>query len=108
MLQGRIPYRIYTCIDGEKTEEKVYERFKYALDTALNIHSIYLAAFAQVFPEEFDRAKAKIDKDPQEPSRTQKILSDKLGGKVLIVGGDDMESKDDVLGKPFLEGLRLR
>lgn len=110
LLQGEIPYRIYTCIDAEESADKVYERFKHAMDTTLNIHSIYLAALSQAFPEEFDRAKAEIDKHPRNPSNAQRILGNKLGGKVLIVGGDDddMESEDQILERPFVEGLRLK
>lgn len=108
VLQGEIPYRVYTCINAEEPKDKVYERFKYAMDTALNIHSIYLAALAKAFPDEFDRAKTEIDKYPRKPSNAQRILGKKLGGKVLIVGGDDMESEDQVLERPFVEGLRLK
>ncbi len=108
LLQGEIPYRIYTCIDAEEPEDKVYERFKYAMDTALNIHSIYSAALARAFPKEFDRAKTEIDKHPRRLSNAQRILSEKFGGKVLIVGGDDMEQEDEVLEKPFVEGLQLK
>lgn len=108
ILQGEFPYRVYTCIDAEKSEEEVYEMFKYAMDTALNIHSIYLAALAKAFPEEFDRVKAEYGKKPQRQSHAQRVLGEKLGGKVLIVGGDDMESEDEILQKPFIEGLDLR
>ena len=50
ILRGEVPYRIYACIDAEKDSEEVYERFKYAMDTALNVHSIYMAALAKAFP----------------------------------------------------------
>lgn len=109
ILQGEIPYRIYTCIDAEKDGEEVYERFKYAMDTALNIHSTYLAAIAKAFPYKFDRAKADYNEQPQQPSHAQRVLGKKLGGKkVLIVGGDEMESEEQILERPFLEGLRLK
>lgn len=109
ILQGEIPYRIYTCIDAEKDGEEVYERFKYAMDTALNIHSIYLAAIAKAFPYEFDRAKADYNKQPQQPSHAQRVLGKKLDGKkVLIVGGDEMESEEQILERLFVEGLRLK
>jgi hypothetical protein len=109
ILQGEVPYRIYTCIDAEKDSEEVYERFKYAMDNALNIHSIYLAALVKAFPEEFDRAKAEYDQSPQQQSHAQQVLGEKLGGKrVLIVGGDEMESEDEILEKPFIEGLQLK
>jgi len=109
ILQGEIPYRIYTCIDAEQNEENVYERFKYVMATALNIHRINLAALAMAFPKEFDQAKAEYDRDPKRQSSTQRILSKQLeGGKVLIVCGDDMKVKDEILRKPFIEGLDLR
>ncbi len=109
IMRGDVPYRIYTCIDAEKDTEEVYERFKYAMDTALNIHGIFLAALGKSFPEEFDRAKAEYDKTPRRRSHTQEVLGKKLGGKkVLIVGGDEMESDEEVLNKPFLEGIELR
>ncbi len=106
MLQGEVPYRVYTCIDAEESEEKVYERFKYALDTMLNIHTIYLTALTQAFPEEVDQARKSM-KTPQ-LTHAQKVLGEKLGGKVLIVGGDDMESDEEILNKPFVEGIRLK
>ena len=109
ILQGEVPYRIYACIDGEKDKEEVYERFKYAMDTALNIHEIYLAALAKAFPDEFSKAKAEQGKRGRRPSRAQRILGERLGGKkVLIVGGDEMESEEEVLDKSFIEGLDLR
>lgn len=108
ILQGEVPYRVYTCIDAEKGEDEVYERFKYTMDTILNIHSTYLAALAKAFPKEFNRAKAECDRRLERQSPTQRALSEKLKGRVLIVGGDDMESEDEILGKPFLEGLNLR
>ena len=108
ILQGEVPYRIYTCIDAEKDQEEVYERFEFAMDTALNIHSIYLAALARAFPKEFDQAKAEHDRNPRRQSRAQRVLGKKLGGRVRIVGGDDMETVDDVLERSFLEGFRLK
>jgi|GEM_PF-2076115 len=108
ILQNNVPFRIYTCINAEEPEDKVYERFKYVMDTTLNIHSTYLAALAKAFPKEFDRIKSEFDKQPKKQNSTEKLLSDKLGRKVLIVGGDDMESKDEILGKPFIEGLHIR
>lgn len=109
ILQGEFPYRIYTCIDAEKDSEEVYERFKYAMDNALNIHSIYLAALAKAFPEKFDKAKAEHDNSPRQQSRAQQVLGEKLGGKrVLIVGGDEMETKEEMLQKPFIEGIKLK
>lgn len=108
ILQGEVPYRTYTCIDAEKDEEKVYERFKYAMDTTLNIHKIFLGAIARAFPEEFDRGKAEYDKNPGRLTHAQQALGERLGRRVIIVGGDDMKSDEDVLGRPFLEGLDLR
>lgn len=108
ILQGEVPYRVYACIDAEKDREEVCERFKYAMDTALNIHSIYLAALAKAFPEEFDRARAEYGKSPRQQSHAQRVLGEKLGGKrVLVVGGDEMESKEEILDKPFVEALRM-
>lgn len=109
VLQGEIPYRIYTCIDAEKDAEEVHERFKYAMDTVLNIHSICLAAFAKAFPDEFDRAKVERDKNSRRSSHAQRVLGEKLGGKkVLIVGGDEMGPDKDILRKPIIEGYRLK
>jgi len=109
ILQDEVPYRIYTCIDAEKDSEKVYERFKYAMDTTLNVHNLCLAALAKAFPKEFDTAKTAYDKTPRRQSHAQRVLGEKLGGKkVLIVGGDDMVSEEDILQKPIIEGLRLK
>ena len=108
ILQGEIPYCIYACIDAEKDKEEVYGRFKYAMDTVLNIHNTLLVALAKAFPEEFDRAKKEHDRKPQGQSYAQRVLSEKLGGKVLIVGGDDMKSKNDILNRPFVEGYHLK
>lgn len=109
ILQGEIPYRIYTCIDAEKDREEVYERFKYAMDTALNIHNIYLTALAKAFPDEFDKARAEYGQKSRQPSYAEKVLGERLGGKkVLIVGGDEMKSEDEILEKTFVEGLRLK
>ena len=109
ILQSEIPYRIYTCIDAEKDGEDIYERFKYAMDSALNIHSIYLDALAKAFPQEFDRVKAEYDKRPRQLSRTQRVLEEKLGGKkVLIVGGDEMETEEQIFNRPFIEGIKLK
>ena len=108
LLQDDIPYRIYTCIDAEKDEEEVYERFKYAMDSLLNIHSIYLTALAKAFPEEFDRVQSEHDKKLQQPSYAQRVLGERLGGKkVLIVGGDEMKSKEKVLEKPYIEAINV-
>ena len=106
MLHGEISYRVYTCINAEENEENVYERFKYALDTMLNIHTIYLTALTQVFPEEVDQVRESI-KAPQ-LTHAQKVLGEKLGGRVLVVGGDEMKSDEEILDKPFIEGLRLK
>jgi hypothetical protein len=109
ILQSEVPWRVYTCIDAEKDSEEVYERFKYAMDTTLNIHSTFLAALAKAFPQEFDRAKAEHDNTPRQQTHAQEVLSRRLGVKrVKIVGGDEMESEEDVLNKPFLEGIDLR
>lgn len=108
LLQGDIPYRIYTCIDAEKDGGEVYEHFKYAMDTALNIQSIYLTALARAFPEEFDRAKSEHDKKPQQPSYARKVLGERLGGKkVLIVGGDEMKFEEEILGKLYIEAIKV-
>lgn len=107
IIQGEFPCRVYTCIDAERGEEEVYERFRYAMDTTSNIRGICLAALAKAFPEEFEKARAECDKDPRRPNYAQRVLSEKLGRRVLIVGGDDMESEDDILSKFILEGLYL-
>lgn len=109
ILNCKIPWRVYTCIDAEKDTEEVYERFKYAMDTTLNIHSTFLAGLARAFPEEFDRVKKEYDKTPPQQTPTQVVLSKKIGVKnVIIVGGDEMRSEEDVLERPFIEGLDLR
>lgn len=109
ILKGRVPYRIYTCIDGEKDQEGVYERFKYAMDTALNIHTIFFEALAKAFPQEFDKAQKELSKNTPKQSRAEQILAKKLGvKKVLIVGGDEMASKDDILMKNLVEGKWLK
>lgn len=109
ILQGEVPYRVYTCIDAEKDSEEVYQRFRYAVDTALNVHNVYLASLARAFPEEFDRAIAESKKNPRRPTHTQRVLSKKLGTKgVLVVGGDDMKSEDEILKRPMVEVLRLK
>lgn len=64
ILQNEVPYCMYTCINGEGDREKVYERFKYFMDTALDVRSIFLVAISRAFPDEFDRAKAKYGKSP--------------------------------------------
>ena len=102
----KFPTGFYTCINAEENEENVYERFKYALDTMLNIHTIYLTALTQVFPEEVDQVRESI-KAPQ-LTHAQKVLGEKLGGRVLVVGGDEMKSDEEILDKPFIEGLRLK
>ena len=107
VLQGEIPYRLYTCINGEEGKNSVYERFKYAMDTALNIHTIWLNAFARAFPKEFDKLKVILDEPSKGTSAVQNILSQKLGGRVLIVGGDDMEDEEDLLTRQFLEVMHL-
>lgn len=108
ILQGKVPYRIYTCINAEEDQEIVYDRFKYAMDSTLNIHETYLAALASAFPREFDEAKNKIDKKPKKPKRAERVLSQKMGGlRVKIVGGDEMETEDDILNRPFVEVMRL-
>ena len=106
--KGEIPYRLYACIDAEKSLEEVYERFKYAMDSALNLHQTLLTAFSQVFPHEFDKIKKLVNEGKFPESAAQKILSEKLGGRVKIVGGDDMESEDDILDRPFVEMIDKR
>jgi hypothetical protein len=106
--QAKIPYRIYTCIDSEKGMDEVYGRFKYAVDSILNIHGTLLTAFAKAFPHEFDKIKKLVDEGKLQESAAQKILSEKLGGRVKIVGGDDMESEDDIFKRPFFEVMDLR
>ena len=86
----------------------MYERFKYTMDTALNIHSTHAMALSQAFPKEFDEALFLARSNPDRSSRTEKILSDRLGMRVKIVGGDDMESEEDLLNRQFLEGVKLR
>lgn len=108
ILKGKVPWRVYTCIDAEKSKDEVYERFRYAMDTVLNIHSTYLAAMARAFPEEFDRVRASYGNRLPEKSEARKALEKKLGKRVLIVGGDEMESEDDILQRSFIEGMDLR
>lgn len=109
LIKGRIPYRIYSCIDAEQSTEEVYERFRYAMDTALNIHEIYLDSLRKAFPNEYRTAKKSFDNKKALPgrSRAERILSDELKKRVLIVGGDDMESKEDILEKPYIEGVEF-
>lgn len=108
LIQGELPCRMYTCINAEKNQEEVYGRFKNAMDTALNIHKIYLTTLAKAFPEKFDRAKAEYDKSPQKLTRAQQVPGKKLAGRVLIVGGDGMRTDDEVLQNSVIEGYRLK
>jgi len=111
IIEGEIPFRIYTCIDAEGNKEDVYKRFKYAMDSALNIHNTYLAALARAFPKEFDRAMAQHNglRGQKKSNVAREILEKKLGGKkVLIVGGDDMKSEEQILKRPFIEYMKLK
>lgn len=106
--KGELPCRLYTCIDAEKDENEVYERFKYTMDLALNIHGILSAAFAKAFPDEFDRARIEFASGQKRKDLAEEILGDLLGGRVLIVGGDEMITKEDILQKKWMEVLDLR
>ncbi len=108
ILQGDIPFRIYTCINAEESQEEVYERFKYAMDTTMNIHATYLMALAQAFPNEFDKASAEAKSKAGQQSEAERLLGEKFGGRVKIVGGDDMQSEDEILQNPVIEGYKLR
>ena len=108
IMQGEVPFRVYTCIDAEQDQEEVYGRFKYAMDNILNIHSIYSMALAQAFPKEFDQASAEKSQRGREDTMAQKFLSKKLEDRVLIVGGDDMRSDAEILDRPVIEGYRLK
>jgi len=108
ILEGQVMYRLYTCIDAEAGQEEVYERFKYAMDSILNMQSVFLAAIAQAFPDIYDWAIQEYKRRGPGKSYAEEVLGRRLGGKkVLIVGGDDMESKDEVLYKPLLEAVAL-
>lgn len=107
ILNGDLDWRVYACIDVEDDID-VYERFKYAMDTALYLHSTYLTALSQAFPKEYDKIVADLKKRIAKKSNTQQTINRMVGGNVLIVGGDDMELEEDIFNKPFIEGLDIR
>ena len=37
ILNNELPQRIYTCIDAEKSQDQVYEQFRFVMDECLNI-----------------------------------------------------------------------
>lgn len=101
------PYRIYEMIDAEKSPESVYEQFRYVMDHCLNLPEIMLHALSKVAPDEFDKAKSEYDKSPTKGStHAERVMAQRLGVKsVHIVGGDEMESDEEILTKPFVEGV---
>lgn len=105
ILNGEVPFRVYTCIDAEEDMDTVYGHFKYAMDNALNMHNIFLTALARAFPEEYDRILANRNKDNRSP--TQRRLEEMLGKNIRIVGGDDMTDESDILSRPFVEVMRV-
>ncbi len=78
------------------------------MDTALNLHNIYLDALAKAFPNEFDEAFVKHKKKSNNQNYAEIILGEKIGGKVLIVGGDNMASKEEIMDRQILEGIRIK
>ncbi len=109
ILNYEIPYRIYELIDAEKPTDQVYEQFKYVMDSSLNIVAIMLGAIAKTFPDQFDKAKKEYDQKPYGQTHAERVMSKRLGGKrVRIVGGDEMESDEEILYKPVVEGVILK
>ena len=108
ILNGQIPYRVYICINAERSLNEVYEEFSNAMDLALNMQEIYKSALAKAFPKEYGQALKQIKHTPKEPSYAKRILSKQLGGSVKIIGGDDMGSENDILKRPFIEVVRTR
>lgn len=108
LRHNKIPYRVYSCIDAEGDEEKVYEKFREAMGTARNLHDRYLAALQRAFPKAAERARRKREKEGVGPSQAEEILSKILGGNVLIVGGDEMKSKEEIFQRSFIEGVRTK
>ena len=108
ILEGKVPYRVYTCIDAEEDTEMVYERFRYAMDVTMNIHHTFTLAASLAWPDDFDRiwGEAKAEKSGMHPA--EEYLSRKLGERVRIVGGDEMGDKGEILNRVVIEGVRAR
>lgn len=108
LVQNEVPYRIYTCIDAEKSKEEVYERFKYAVDSIFNLHTTMLAAIYKLLGKEADKIAAEVKRNPR-LGYAERVLGKALGGKkVIILGGDDLVDTNDILKKPFVEGKFLK
>ena len=108
LLEGEVPWRIYTCIDAEKDREEVYQRFKYAMDSIFNLHINMMWALYKIFPKEADEVREELKRNPR-VGYAEQDLGQMLGGKkVKILGGDDLVDTDDILNKPFVEGRFLK